>query len=843
MRLMTKAATTAILVLLLFAALTGLTFAQSGSGLVRFVHALPGAGAIDIYVNGLPTVRGLDFGQGTGYIGFPASDNAVVVTQSGTTTPVWQQNYSPAVGSAATMVVSSADPLQFTPFVDDLSPLPLGRARITAIHAIAGAPTVDVVLEDGRAVVAGLNYNTPYGTLDIPALVYPLAVVPTGGAIADAILPVTPFALNSGSAYTIVAYGTPSNPQALVLSASTAPEAAGGFVRLVHGVPGAPAVDVFFNETLAVPSLEFGSASDFIAIPAGSYTATIRAAGSSDDLASATLSVTVGDYVTAAALADGDEVVINPFIDEAALADSAASAVAIYNGFTGDEATFDVTNASAQSAGSPLIAADGSAAVGIFQPNAEGLVIATDSKEGVTLATPASYGGTYYSALAYLGEDGVAAFALPPASLNQTIGSAPGSPLAAVAAPTEAVVAAAPTATVIPMIEPTAASQVAVAPTADPNVVVATAAPQVVQATPLPAGPTARVILDPGANLQLRQYPNRDAFSLGLAPSGSVLLVNGRQGEAEFNIPGVPSPTPDPLVTPLPDPASLLLEDEDLAPADTWLNVIYITPDGGQIEAWVNAAFLDVRDDRGRLQRLADLPTVPENRPGEARDTAITPPPIAREFTIATVFNLDQAANLQIRRTPNTAGESLALVSNGTTMELLGVNETRDWAFVRYAPPEGGEVTGWASTIFLQFSFRNESQTLEELFERERTEVIPDGRRGAIGAGTSGPVAPTRDPLRNVVVGEVALDAGANLHLRRNPNPNSESLALIPTGTQLLVQGRTDTGEWVQVEFEGQQGWTSSLYVVLTFNGASYDLQEVPVTVFTGVATATATPG
>jgi hypothetical protein len=843
MRLMRKAAATATLVVLLVAALAGLTFAQSGSGLVRFVHALPGAGAIDIYVNGLPTVRGLDFGQGTGFVGFPASENAIVVTQSGTTTPVWQQSYSPAVGSAATMVVSSADPLQFTPFVDDLSPLPLGRSRITAIHAIAGAPTVDVVLEDGRAVVAGLTYNTPYGTLDIPALVYPLAVVPTGGAIADAILPVTPFALSSGTAYVIVAYGTPSNPQALVLSAPTAPEAAGGFLRVVHGVSGAPAVNVFVNETLAVPALEFGAASSFIAVPAGSYTATIRAVDTEEDIASANLNLSVDDYVTAAALLDGEDVVITAFIDEPSLADSAASAIAVYNGFTGSEATFNVTTLEAALAGAPLVAEDGSATVAAFQPNAAGLSIATDGADGVTLAEPVSYGGAYYSALAYVGDDGLTAFALPPVSLSQTIGSAPGSPLAAVAAPTDAAIVAAPTATVLPMTEPTAVPQV-VAPTTDPNVVVAaTAAPQVVQATPLPAGPTARIILDPGANLQLRQYPSRDAFSLGLAPSGAVLLVNGRQGEAEFNIPGVASPTPDPLVTPIPDPASLLGEDEDLFPGDTWLNVIYITPDGGQIEAWVNAQFLDVRDDRGRLQRLADLPTIPENRAGEARDTAITPPPTARDFAVATVFNLDQAANLQIRRTPNTAGESLALVGNGTTMELLGVNETRDWAFVRYSPPEGGEVTGWASTIFLQYSFRNESQTLDELFERERTEVIPDDRRGAIGVGTSGPVAPTRDPLRNVVVGEVVLDAGANLHLRRNPNPNSESLALIPTGTQLLVQGRTDTNEWVQVEFEGQMGWVSSLYIVLTFNGASYDLLEVPVTVFSGLPTATATPG
>lgn len=833
MRLKLKTAFAAMIVFGLMAALNGLAFAQADGGLVRFVHALPGAGAVDIYVNNLPTVRGLDFGQAAGYIAFPAGPNTITVTQTGTTTPVWQQSYSPAVGSAATLVVSSADPLEFTVFPDDITPLPLGRARITAIHAIAGAPTVDVILQDGRAVVSGLSYNTPYGTLDVPALVYPLAVVPTGGSIADALLPVTPFALSSGTAYVIVAYGTPANPQALVLSAPTAPEAAGGFVRLVHGVPGAPAVDIFFNETLAVPSLEFGAASGFIALPSGRYTASIRAAGSSDTIASADLNLSAGDYVTAAALLDGDQVVISPFIDQPALADGQASAVALYNGLDSN-ISLDVQTTDGMAAGSPLTAAPGAAAMGAYQPNAAGLgANSTEISNPITFASPASGGGVYYSALVIAGEGGNQAIVLPPAALSQRVGSAPGSPLAGAA---QAVME--PTPTIIPMIEPTAVAQL-VEQTPDPNVVLVTAEPQVVAATPLPAGPTARVILDPGANLQLRQYPSRDAFSLGLAPSGTVLLVNGRQGEAVFNIPGVPSPTPDPLITPTPDPVELLEEGQDLVPADTWLNIIYITPDGGQITAWVNAAFLDVRDARGNRQRLADLPTIPENRAGESRNTAITPPPVARDFVIATVFNLAQGANLQIRRTPNTGGESLALISNGTTAELLGVNEARDWAFIRYNPPEGGEITGWASTIFLQYSFRNQPQTLDELFERERTVIIPDDRRGAIGAGTSAPVAPTRDPLRNVVVAEIVLDPGANLHLRRNPNPNSESLALMPAGTQLLVQGRTDTSEWVQVEFEGQTGWTSSRYLVLTFNGASFNLEDVPVTVFTLLPTET----
>jgi hypothetical protein len=829
------------LAVVLIVALIGLiifsmpSFAQSGTALVRFVHALSGAGAVDVYINGQPVALQLGFGQASTLIQVPTTALQISVSPTGTTTALWEQTFEAPADTASALVVSSSEPLQFTAFDLDMSPLPLGRTRITAVHAIPDAPAVDIVLEDGRAVVQNLSYNAPYGALDIPALTYSLAVVASGDDVANALLPVNDFALASGTSYMVIAYGTPTAPQALVLSAPTTGDADSGFVRLVHGVAGAPAVDIYVNGVLTIPGLAFGQSTGFIAVPAGEYAVSITAAGTSDVVTEGALSIASGDYSTAAAIADGNDVIIQGYIDDVSILDAQTAAFTVYHGVPGGDDLALSLSAEGDDVGVTTIAEAGEAAFTIF-PATEGALTAQlevgTTNEEVPLLTNVTYGGVYYSALAVSGEDGLQLIELPPASIAQTIGSAPGAMMVTSGRTDVAVAqAATPTATIIPPVDATAVPAQVVQPTAPPAPTVPPAAPTLVP-TAAPQFPTARVILDPGANLQLRQYPSRDAFSLGLAPSGTTLVVLGRAGDPELPA-GVASPTPDPLVTPTVDPVALLPEDEDLDPTEVWLRVIYTTPDGGEIEAWVNAQFLDVRDTRGRRQRLADLPTVPSNEPGEARDTAILPPPLPADVVIVTVFNLDAGANLQIRRTPNTDGESLALVPNDTALELVGVNEARDWAFVRYTPPAGGTIIGWANLIFLEITFRDQPFTLDELEARGLLETIPDTERGAITAGATGPAAPTVDPLRDVFVATVQLDEGANLHLRRNPNANSESLALIPSGTRMIVNGRIDTNDWVQVTFEGLEGWVSTQFLTFTFNENAVNLTDIPITLDT----------
>jgi uncharacterized protein YraI len=193
-----------------------------------------------------------------------------------------------------------------------------------------------------------------------------------------------------------------------------------------------------------------------------------------------------------------------------------------------------------------------------------------------------------------------------------------------------------------------------------------------------------------------------------------------------------------------------------------------------------------------------------------------------------TIVNVDAGVNVHIRRTNETAGESLALVPVGTEMQFEGVNESREWVFVRYNPTPETFVRGWVSSLYVALSFNGQSVTFDDLQARGRLTIIDDEERGSTGSLT-GALRPTADPLRDSVVAEVILDPGANLHLRRSPSPQAESLALLPDGTQLVVSGRVEDETWLQVNYDGQVGWVASGYVALTRNGQPYELLDIPV--------------
>ncbi len=688
-------------------------FAQTGGAAsIRYVHALEGAPNVDVYTNGALTYADLAFGQATPYFSAALGAIQVSVTASGETDALWEQIIDVVADQALVAIVSTSDPLAFTVFQDDLNPLPVGRARLTAIHAIPDAPAVDIVLADGRPVIPNLQYNQPYGTLDIPSQAYGLVVTTVGGAVTDAIIPTTTFSLNTGTSYIALAYGTVENPMALLLSAPTLPnDATSGYVRVVHAADGAAAVDIAANGSIIVPSLDFGTATEYLSIPAGDYEVSVTPEGATDALVSTTLTVEANTRTTVIASVAGGSVALSAFTSDEALVGADVAAFSLANVAPEANASAALSN------GSVFIddlASDDYTTTSLT-PNVDNITINTTFE---ALSNEASfdvtgiYGGVYYDAVVYAGESAPQVLALPLVSIPLSSASS----VAAVAAETEVAVVSAP-------IEALAV------PTTDPNIALPTATPQAqVQASVTETttdGPTGRVLVDPGANLQLRQYPNSEALSLGLAPGGTVLAVLGREGAAvppEFF---TPTPTPEGAATPTPfvDPVTLLGEDEDLDPIETWLFVVYSTPDGGQITAWVNALYIELRDARGLRAAFRDLPTIPSNRFGE----------------------------------------------------------------------QGGQAAG---------------------------------------------VAPTANPLRNVNVATVqGLQEGANLHLRRRPNSQSESLALIPNGVQLIVSGRTVTADWIEVEYQGQIGWVSVPFVLLTYNEDEVEISTIEI-----LATPTVTP-
>jgi uncharacterized protein YraI len=794
---------------------------DGGDGLVRFVHVIPGASAVDVYTDGQLTVVNLGYGDGTGYIQMPAGEHGLTVTPTGLQTVLWEQNVTVA-DVPLTLIASDPDAPSFAGYNDDLESVQLGTTRFTIVHAIAGGPAVDITAS-GEPVGSALEYGQFLGAFDIPSDSYELAILPSGGDVADAIFGPALVGLNSSTSQMVIAYGTPSDPNMLVLTAPTDAGLDSGFVRITHAVAGGSAVDVVVvggdAPVVLAASLDFAASTGHLAIPAGTYSVEVRQSGTNSVLLETELTVESGVAQTVVALGSGEDISAAVFTDETGSITADTALVSLINAIPGDS-TVSLTLPDGTVVADGLGSGEGSDVASIDPVSADISATFTLGEESATLpiGVETLYGGVYYNVIAVSGT----AFSPPtlifaPTVLAQGVASAPGSGDVELvqAAPTEVAV------------EPTAAPAETPAPTEAAPEVPATPAPVPTEES---AGPTARVQLDPGANLQLRQYPSAEALSLGLAPSGTILLVNGREG-APVDLEGeeIIEEGAEPFV----DSATLLDpedEDADLDPEATWLNVTYETPDGGAITAWINALYIELRDEDGELMKLADLPLVPANQPGEAVDTAITPPPVPENLVTVVVINLDPGANLNLRRTPETTGEVLARVPNGTVAEFLGIGQSGEWAFVRYLPAEGGSVTGWVSARYIEYRLNSERVDVEDLQIRN---LYPDADeevdRGEISAGAPAVVQPTPDPLRDVFVGEVNLNPGANLNLRRTPSDQAEVIQRIPTGSRVIIEGRTADGEWLLTSFEGDSGWVSSDFLILTFNEEAAEVESIPI--------------
>lgn len=221
--------------------------------------------------------------------------------------------------------------------------------------------------------------------------------------------------------------------------------------------------------------------------------------------------------------------------------------------------------------------------------------------------------------------------------------------------------------------------------------------------------------------------------------------------------------------------------------------------------------------------------------PGSVDNTTAAAPAVPANRVAATVFNLDVNINLNIRRTPDAQGEVLARVPNGTVMELLGLKEDQQWAFVSYSPATGGTVTGWVNITYVQYSYNGKAMKLEDLATRNLLVVTPDDARGEVTEGITPAVVPTVNPTKNAYVAKVALQSGSNLNLRREPNADSEVIAPIPAGTEVIVTSRTEDGNWLNVTYEEQDGWIAAktdvaTFVDVTFNGKPALITDIPVT-------------
>jgi len=156
------------------------------------------------------------------------------------------------------------------------------HATVRVLHASPDAPAVDIYLDD--AAVSALT-NVPFATLsdylDVPSGDHNVKVYATG-TTTDPVIDVD-VTVAAGTAYTIAATDAVAAITPQVLVDDPAPDCDTAQVRVVHFSADAPAVDVApagaTPDEAVIKNLAYPDASDYVALPGGTYDLEVRPAG------------------------------------------------------------------------------------------------------------------------------------------------------------------------------------------------------------------------------------------------------------------------------------------------------------------------------------------------------------------------------------------------------------------------------------------------------------------------------------------------------------------------------------------------------------------------------------
>lgn len=148
---------------------------------------------------------------------------------------------------------------------------------------------------------------------------------------------------------------------------------------------------------------------------------------------------------------------------------------------------------------------------------------------------------------------------------------------------------------------------------------------------------------------------------------------------------------------------------------------------------------------------------------------------------------------VNVRSGPGTEYISIGSLQPGSSADVTGRSGDNEWLRVRYLNMEG-----WVAYFVVSLTGSLESIPIME--------AAPD--------------AQTDEPPATI-----AVVTRYNINLREDPFLDSPNIALIPFGTTLNVDARSDDADtWLRVNFEGQTGW-----IIRALVNASADFTNLPI--------------
>jgi hypothetical protein len=262
-------------------------------------HGSPDAPNVDVFARDVAQLASdLAFAENTDYINVPADDYTIDIKAAGTEPIVasYTAPLSGLEGGAATVIASGfLAPEMGEPAFGLFAVLADGTflelpsvnnvAELQIIHN-SPSPAVDIWVNDAP-FLTDVEYRTATSFVDVPAGVnLNVGIALAGSSSPDDILVDFDFLLDPDEDYVIIANGivgdqdTPFDLDVLAPARQSA-EAGGVDFAIVHGSTDAPAVDVDARDVATLTeNLSFGETTEYINVPAESYTVDVRAAGS-----------------------------------------------------------------------------------------------------------------------------------------------------------------------------------------------------------------------------------------------------------------------------------------------------------------------------------------------------------------------------------------------------------------------------------------------------------------------------------------------------------------------------------------------------------------------------------
>ncbi len=248
---------------------------------IRVVHASPGAPAVDVLLDGQPVLERLDYGTATDYITVSPEEHRLQIVPSGQTAnaAVVDETIDAEPGRAYVLAdFGLLNDIQGAAYDVNLDEIEPGAARTRLINFSPDAGAIDLLETGGDEWFGNVGLGDATDYRDVPPATYSVDI---RGEDDRVLRTIADLEIEETRVYDIVVFGQVADDslaiQALVTTVSPpcaevlgiAGAGSDACLRLVHAAPDAPPVDIYVNDAPLAENLEYGTATEYVAVPSG----------------------------------------------------------------------------------------------------------------------------------------------------------------------------------------------------------------------------------------------------------------------------------------------------------------------------------------------------------------------------------------------------------------------------------------------------------------------------------------------------------------------------------------------------------------------------------------------